>query len=741
MSTISAEYGRTGAVTDGAVADQPEANEASTHHAGAATGATQATSPRLAPMPGLDGMRGLAVAVVVVYHAGFEWLVGGFLGVSTFFTLSGFLITALLVAELRQHGSLDLRLFWRRRVRRLLPATLVTLLLVFLVFGFVAGTADQRAGLRGDVLGSLFNVANWRFVIGDADYGAFFSQPSPVLHFWSLAVEEQFYLVFPLLLLALWRVASGRFRYMGIALAALAVVSTALPVVTGMSINRAYFGTDTRAAELLLGALLALVLFSQRWQSGPGKSRRVQMLVAAMAGTVVAIQAYWWWSLPQSTPWLYQGGLAIYAAMTCVLIAAVTLPGGALAKAFSWAPLRWLGTRSFAIYLLHWPLLLVVRQVAPDLNRGIQAALAIAASLAIAEVSFRALEHPIRQGRWPAATHTFKVAALGIAVVGLLTLLPMRVDKANETLNFEAALAQFNGPQTTPNPGTPPVPDAEQTAIAGVGFAPPSATAIDPDQSGETVGAAPLVTEPQPASDPVPDAPDSATIAAFGDSTGMFMQLGLAQYAQLHPSPLRAVGGKVALGCGVSRFDRRMLETEETIWDHCRSWPETWSAEVSRLQPDIAMLVTGAWEVPDVIVPGGLTWSAIGDPSVDAFVKSEIAAATDVLSSQGAMVLLVLWPEFGAWADDGKPDAISRQIDPARMDRLHALMREVAAERPDTVRVLDLPAILGDHVIQDPAIRPDGLHISDAKMAELYAAGVAQQMKDMWAAWWQQKQS
>lgn len=677
---------------------------------------------RLVAMPGLDGLRGLAVAAVVLYHAGFDWMVGGFLGVSTFFTLSGFLITGLLMKELDSTGQISLKGFWSRRFRRLLPATLVTLALVTVVFGFLIGTADQRAALRGDVLSSLFDVANWHFIFSGTSYGDLFSAPSPVLHFWSLAIEEQFYLVFPLLLLGLWQLTGRNRRMMAGSLAALAVASALLPTAMGMSTDRAYFGTDARAAELLLGAVLAMIVFASPVRKRLHGDRRLQGWVVGLAVVMAAIQVYWWWTLPQPTSWLYQGGFALYAVMTCVIIVAATLPKGPFVKALSWGPLRWLGTRSFAVYLLHWPVYLVVRQLVPEWNRGAQTAIVIAISLALAEVSFRLLERPIRQGRWPSAQRARKVAITAVVAVAVLALLPFRVDEAARTTDFNAALAAFK----------------QQGAAA-------SEPAQDPaGQPAPAAGAAAAPAPPAPAPGtpaPAPVPPDQARIATYGDSTGLLMALGLGSYAAAYPSPLAGAGGEAQLGCGVSRFERRMVEWDEVISENCKTWPSLWPQSVANIQPDIAMLVTGAWEVPDVVVPGTGTWSALGDPTVNAFVRSEIAGAVDLLASQGSMVLLVLYPSYGSWADDGKPEAVSRQADPARMAVLHQILRDVAAERPATTRVYDFAAALGPVALADPAIRPDGLHIPDAVMSNLYSQGIAQQIKDIWDEWWVAKQT
>ena len=683
---------------------------------------------RLTAMPGLDGLRGLAVAAVVLYHAGFEWMVGGFLGVSTFFTLSGFLITGLLMKELDSTGKISLRGFWTRRFRRLLPATLFTLAAVTVVFGFIIGTADQRAALRGDVLSSLFDVANWHFIFSGTTYGNLFSAPSPVLHFWSLAIEEQFYLVFPLLLLGLWQLAGRDRRLLAATLVALAVTSAVLPMVMGMSADRAYFGTDARAAELLLGAVLAMVVFSSGVQARLRTDRRLQRGIAVAALGMAAVQVYWWWTLPQPTEWLYRGGFALYALMTCVIIVAATLPKGVFVSALSWKPLRWLGTRSFAVYLLHWPVYLAVRQVAPDWSRAAQTALVITVSLAIAEVSFRLLERPIRQGRWPSPGSARKVAVAGVVVVAGLALLPFRVDESAKTTDFSSALDAFNSQGSALSSAA--LPPTGTSPVAAEPLAQPAAPAGSTEPP--TDAAAPVA---------VPTPPSQARVATYGDSTGMLMALGLGPYQSAYPSPLATSGGEVQLGCGVSRFERRLVEYDEFIEERCKAWPTLWPQSAAALKPDIAMLVTGAWEVPDVVVPGTNTYSALGDPAVNAFVRSEIATAVDLLASQGSMVLLVLYPSYGSWADDGKPDAIARQTDPARMAVLHQILRDIAAERPATTRVYDFAGSLGPEVLADPAIRPDGLHIPETVMTDLYTRGIAQQIKDIWDEWWVAKQT
>ncbi len=330
---------------------------------------------RLSRLPGLDGLRGLAVVAVVAFHAGYEHMVGGYLGVSTFFTLSGFLITSLLLNESRRTDTVALRTFWSRRFRRLLPASLATIALVALVFGPLVATADQRATMQGDVLSSVFEVANWHFIFTGSSYAQLFASPSPLLHFWSLAIEEQFYLLFPILLVGLWRLSRGRRGVLAAGLAALALASFLEPFVFDMSDDRVYFGTDTRASELLLGALLAVALSSEplRRRLAMRYWWRTAAIVAGVAA--LAVQAYWWWGLDQSTPWLYRGGFTLYAALSCLVITAAALPSGPMRAGLSVGVARWLGERSYGIYLAHWPIFLTVRQTWPDLGRNLSTAI------------------------------------------------------------------------------------------------------------------------------------------------------------------------------------------------------------------------------------------------------------------------------------------------------------------------------------------------------------------------------
>ncbi len=652
---------------------------------------------RLPHLPALDGLRGLAVAGVLAFHAGLGVMVGGYLGVSSFFTLSGFLITSLLLRE-SSGGGVQLGRFWSRRLRRLLPASLLTLAGVLVVFAPLFATASQRASLQGDSLASLFDVANWWFILQGSSYGRLFVDPSPVLHFWSLAIEEQFYLVFPILLVALWRVSRGRRRVLTGMLALLTAAAVSLPFLFTMSDDRIYFGTDTRSPELLLGAVLAVVLASRPVRRRLALRHPWRTVAAAVGALCLAVQLYWWWTLEQATPWLYRGGFALYALMSTAVILAAVLPTGPIRVALGVAPLRWLGARSYGIYLIHWPVFLAFRQELPDAPALPRALVATALTLLLAEGSYRFVEQPIRHGRWPVGRATPLVAVASMTVVALLTFLPWSTADPEEQIDFDRSLDAFEQRR------------AETLATL-------------PDADRTTTSLAPL------------DAPEPR-IATFGDSTALLTAIGLANHRQAQTG-VGEVLGDVALGCSVSRFEANRFDVVVDTTPNCTDWPSTWPQVLDTDRPDIAQLVTGAWEVPDVRLPGGQGFSSLGDPAVDAFVLDELRLAVDTLAQDGAMVLLVLWPQYGSWAADGRGEGYRHQTDPARMVRLHELMRQVAAERPDTARVLDFAGWFGPRV-EDRNLRPDGLHISEAQMTAYYDEWMAAETDRIWTEWWRE---
>jgi peptidoglycan/LPS O-acetylase OafA/YrhL len=368
-------------------------------------------------LPGLDGLRALAVAAVVAYHLDLGWAQGGLLGVGVFFTLSGYLITDILLGHWDKKGRLGLGDFWLRRARRLLPALFVMLLVV----AIWVNTLDRAElpGFRGDVIASGLYVSNWWYIAQHASYYAQFAPPAPLDHLWSLAVEEQFYLIWPwlvlfgVLLFSRLTIGGGRHesataggshlsaqtRYwmaaVTVGLAIASAVEMAILYHPGTDPTRVYEGTDTRAFGLLFGAALAMVWPTRR----PRVSRATTWLLDVSGVAGLAVIGVLIWRTNEYSAFMFRGGLVVLSLATVLVVAAVTVPGGLLGRALGWRPLRWTGVRSYGIYLWHYPLIVLTT---PALVAGgfstWRAVVAAAASVVVAALSWKFVEEPIRRG-------------------------------------------------------------------------------------------------------------------------------------------------------------------------------------------------------------------------------------------------------------------------------------------------------------------------------------------------------
>ena len=364
-------------------------------------------------VPALDGLRGGALLGVLFFHAKGA-LPGGYLGVDLFFVLSGFLITSLLLDEHRRTGSIALSQFWVRRARRLFPA-LLSLMPAIAIYGRVFATPDALAGLRADALATLGYVANWRAIFTEKSYWELFLAPSPLEHTWSLSIEEQFYVVWPLLALLLLRV-RGRRAFLGVTIAlTLASMIAMLVLFDPAKTSRAYLGTDTRAAAILAGAILAMVLpIDRTFDARTVKKLDVAGILAAL-GLAVA-----WCKLDGQSPFLYRGGFWLTQGAALVLIAcAVAGPSSLVARALSVSPLRGVGTISYGLYLWHWPVNVVLTEERIPVGRWIHL-VQFAVTFAVAIVSYHLLEQPIRKRGIPFGRPVFTVPAAVILCIALV---------------------------------------------------------------------------------------------------------------------------------------------------------------------------------------------------------------------------------------------------------------------------------------------------------------------------------
>jgi peptidoglycan/LPS O-acetylase OafA/YrhL len=365
-------------------------------------------------LPALDGVRAVAILAVIAYHLGYGWASGGYLGVDLFFVLSGFLITSLLVEERNNTGSVRLGSFWGRRARRLLPALLVMLALLSIWVAISPGTTDLSQ-LRGDGLATIFYFANWHQLFAHQTYFTQFEAPSPLQHTWSLAIEEQFYLVWPFVVLVLLRIGRSRkseagglhaqriepWRRAGIAAtiggSALSAAWMAFLWHSGSGLDRVYYGTDTRAFDLLAGASAAMFACSR-----PQPSRRVRSalhLASPLCLVVLVVVFVYGRTSASSLPaFMFYGGFALFAIAAAVLVSDVRQSHqGPVARALSLRPLRWIGRISYGLYLWHWPVIVELNSQRTGFSGISLATLQIGVTFVVATLSFYLLEMPIRR--------------------------------------------------------------------------------------------------------------------------------------------------------------------------------------------------------------------------------------------------------------------------------------------------------------------------------------------------------
>ncbi len=441
-------------------------------------GTEEPTSSRY--FPGLDGLRGLGIPFVLLYHAGFTSLKGSFLGVSMFLTLSGFLITLLLLDHIERTGRVDLKRFLARRVRRLAPASYVCLLLIAACAPWFAA-GQQPLKLRGDLLATLAYGANWRFVVSHQSYADMFvGGVSPVLHYWSLALEEQIYFVFAILMVAAVALAR-RWRREWLPAAMIAVL-IGLSVIAGFMTNDqnlGYYGTHVRAAEVLMGCLAAFVVRRiglERMQSNP-RPWAISGFVALVVFLVLLV------TIERTDAVVLRGGLPAASVLWCVLIVGAMVPGPSLRFLSLW-PFVQLGRLAFSLYLYHWPIYQVLTADRLGMGRWPLFGVRFVVTLAFALASFHLVEHPIRSGqfglrRWRGALAYAAIVVVTVAVA-FVHLGPVAATTYDAMLHAPDSVVEFGSTPSTPaGPLVVAVVGSDASGLASVRSA--------ADQAGATV--------------------------------------------------------------------------------------------------------------------------------------------------------------------------------------------------------------------------------------------------------------
>jgi peptidoglycan/LPS O-acetylase OafA/YrhL len=405
--------------------------------------------------PSLDGVRALAVLTVVAYHLGAPFARGGFLGVDLFFVLSGFLITTLLLEERLETGRLALTAFWRRRARRLLPALFAMLTVVVFVPWFVTTFISTTAlagfdvsAIRGGALASWFYIANWFAIVHGHSYFAQLALPSPLNHTWSLAIEEQFYLVWPLVTLALvgrraWRRSRGVLATLALAVASSLAMALLYHPNTS-AINFVYNATFTRLFDLGVGASLAWYLVAPRDTDGVSRWLRLFAPTAAVAWLGLAVVA----GDTNETPhgWMFQGGFFVAAILGATLIGGAMVPGP-WARALSWRPLVVIGQVSYGLYLWHWPVIAFLSTTSTGLQGWSLTALRVVTMAVATGLSYRLLEQPIRQQRWSIrARRSWAVSGTVVSLAAIIVFTSTSLFPAPNVQTNLAAYAQVGTP-------------------------------------------------------------------------------------------------------------------------------------------------------------------------------------------------------------------------------------------------------------------------------------------------------
>lgn len=620
------------------------------------------TRDRLRYQPALDGLRAIAVVAVLLYHGQVTWLPGGFLGVDLFFVLSGFLITGLLLAEYARRGTIDLVRFWGRRARRLLPALFLVLSAVCLYSAFLA-RPSQRPTLRMDALSTLAYVANWRFALGKQSYFAQYDDPSPLRHMWSLGIEEQYYLLFPLVLLGWLTLTAGRTGLLraGLLLGALGSALLMLVLfVPGTDPSRVYDGTDTRAQALLVGAFLAAWAAEHPVRRGPRSYLRTGPVEAPLPGWgslgVLALAGF---ALLATTAhgestWLYRGGFLLTAAVCAALLAGATRagPGHPMVRALSWEPLRAVGVISYGLYLWHWPVYVVMNPDRTGLDGTALLTLRLAVTFGLAALSYHLVERPVRSGAG-------------------LPLLPRA------------------------RPGLLTAGAASATALAIV---------------VSTLGA-PVVLPPSAASRAVAaPAPDAVEVFVLGDSVAHSLW---DEYQQA-TLPDLVVRGSTQLGCGLIAAPRVIDGQVQPQLSACDQFDGRWPREVATDRPDVAVLMLGIGEQFDRQVHGQVV--RFGTAAYERFLDHELDWRVAELGHGERPVVLLTIPCHGVLENGVSQDPVIIN-DEARVRWLNDVQRRYADRHADQVRLIDLHGFLcaNGYTDQLGGVRPlrdDGLHFT-----------------------------
>ncbi len=619
---------------------------------------------------------------VVLFHAGH--LQGGFLGVDLFFVLSGFLITRILVAEHHATGHIRLRRFYGRRLRRLAPAVLVLVGVVALVAPVVFAE-ESASDLRAAGLATIANVANWRSIWSGDDYWAALRGPGPFEHTWSLSIEEQVYLIWPLTLVLALRFRGRRDSRVVAALLALAGIALSLASLlyllsTGAPVARLYYGTDTRIFAVLIGALVGTATLS-------GRGRRVLQRPAvqiAGAASAVAVGSSWF-VIAGDGAYLHRG-LLLGSGLLCGLLVGVvaTSSTGPLVAVLSASPLRTLGLLSYSLYLWHWPVFVALNPDTTHRSGWSLTLFRLGISLLLSIASYLIVERPFRS-ILPSRVSISGIAALGGACVVALLVAVQPVAPGDELAFGDSVIKGL---------------DSAPEAVAERIF-----------DDGPNLSTNPANAEPE--------APATRTrLLVLGDSQATRLAFPMVGDTR---TPFQ-VGLATFVGCGIGPgFPTSKGVPVERDWNgaSCGSVLSTWIDAIEQFKPDVVLLHVGAWEVLDRRL--GDHDVAFGTPEWDEVTLRQLSDTTDILGASGVRVVWMAAPCFEPGGYDGGPP---ERGDPARTARWNELLRSVGLEKNVDVIAYDEYTCDGpasDNDLGGIEFRDDGVHVTEEALPMVWA--------------------
>jgi len=658
--------------------------------------------------PALDGVRALAVIAVLLFHGGVSWMTGGYLGVSVFFTLSGFLITSLLLREASGTGRVDAGRFYARRARRLLPASLICLVGVCLLA--VAGAFDGVSGMRRDVLGALLEVFNWVKLASGQSYADLTTAASglrnPIDHYWSLSIEEQFYWVWPISVLGLVLLARRRRRWNVLRTVTVLYVASAIaaPVIARLwGPDAAYWATPARASEILAGALLACWMAARPADQQLGERRRAVIVLGVVCLVTLGVACV---TLPAGRGLAYNGGLPLIGLLSLGLLTSLQVDGP-LRRVLSTRPLVAIGLVSYGLYVYHWPVFVLVDRQRWDLPFVVVLAIKLAITVALTVASYFLVEQPIRRARRVPVRRTL---GLGLAATAIVASLVVFVPQPTKFYAVDTAAAAQAAIDTAPVAPLVPLATSTTSLPATTTVAMVTATSVLASTAPTTAPATPTTVVPATATPLAPPRPVRILVA--GDSTAEATGNGLIAWAAANPQ-LAQVSLAVQEGCGFvpGGYTQAIGIVDRDVDKNCHHYlADVLPAKVRKLQPDVVVMMTTSWDVydrklhsrSDPILP-------VTDPQVSAVVHQAMSDVSDEMFALGAS--RVVWLREPIPNPFWQNQVIS-QTSPAAHQVLYDGMDALAAQNP-AVRVVDLAGWADSNgVAADFGARPDGMHWS-----------------------------